>query len=377
MLRVLQSGAIKVVLYVVATLVLGAAMAPFIYNVGMAIAEVTADKETNGFLKWLGDAARRSADDFPRFYDRSLYLSAVLLLWPLVFWMKKGRGEERYRDTPWSLRYPDSVICTRGQPLQKNPCGWLQLIFGFLISTLGLFLLGLLLIQTGAYMWKDAAYSYQGIENPLIMPIKWSDEIRKAAIAAVSASLIEEIIFRGILLGIFLRAMRPFWAITTLSVLFAFVHFLEPPVGTKIADPEALNAGFILLGHILQRFSDFLPMVSGFSVIFAVGLVLAIARWKTASLWLPIGLHAGWVFSFKVFNGASRPTYIIDESTDSLQRVDVFPKWMIGNGLNEGILPVVTVTLTGIATILWLRIRNRCPHNCRQDDSAEPELADA
>ena len=49
-------------------------------------------------------------------------------------------------------------------------------------------------------------------------------------------------------------------------------------------------AGFYLLGQILTRFGDPVPMISGFGTLLVVGLVLGYARWRTASLWLPAGL---------------------------------------------------------------------------------------
>ena len=53
--------------------------------------------------------------------------------------------------------------------------------------------------------------------------------IRHPPTGSTVHSLIEEFIFRGALLGIFLRSFRPFWAILLLSILFSALHFLQPP----------------------------------------------------------------------------------------------------------------------------------------------------
>ena len=354
-LRVFQSDVFKILLYVGAALVLGAALTPVIYNVGMGIAEVTKDKETNGVLSWLGKAVMRSADNYPRFFDRSLLLAAVLLLPPLIAWLKVGRGSRNYRDTPWSLRLPDSVIADDGQPLRKNPGGSVQLVLGWLIAGGLLLFSGWVMIKAGFFIWRDASESAQGAPNPYFSEIKWGSLIRKSLPTALVVSVIEEILFRGVLLGIFLRALRPMAAIVSLSFLFAFVHFLEPPLGATVPDPEAWDAGFTLLGQIMMRFTDPLSMVGRFLILFAVGVVLGFARWRTASLWLPIGLHAGWIFCYQLFKGVTWPVVGLPG----------FSKWLVGETLMEGLLPLTVVVITGIIVALM---------TVRQD--VEPELDD-
>ena len=43
-------------------------------------------------------------------------------------------------------------------------------------------------------------------------------------------------------------------------------------------------------------------VLAGFSTFFCIGWILADARLRTRSLWLPIGLHAGWIFANGVFS---------------------------------------------------------------------------
>jgi membrane protease YdiL (CAAX protease family) len=340
-----QGDVFKVLLYVAGTLVLGAAIAPWIYNIGMGLAEVTAEKETNGFVEWIGRAAERSKDNFGRFFDRAVLLSALVLLFPLLAWLKLGRGGERYRDTPWSLRLPDSVVSGRGQPLRRNPHGGAEMIFGFVLAGGILMISGWILVKAGFFLWRDAAESTQGVANPIVSEIDWGGALRKGLITALVVSILEEVLFRGVLLGIFLRAMRPAMAIVTLSFLFAFVHFLEPPAGAAVADPEAGNAGFELLGQILSRFADPLSMVGSFSILVAVGVVLGVARYRTASLWLPIGLHAGWVLALTVFKAATWPVFELPDAA----------RWFVGMTLLEGVLPLVMVILTGLVVALMTR----------------------
>lgn len=344
MTRLLHSDVLKILLYVAATLLLGALLAPMIYNAGMALADVTQGKQTNGLLSWLGEKARNSSDNFPRFFNRALMAAAVLMLFPLLFWLRMGRATVGFRDTPWSLRLPDSaVVSGLGQPLRRNPDGWRDALVGFLVALVVLMLSGWLLVRAGFFMWRDAPTFPSGVANPYAQPIEWGRAAREALPRSVVVSVIEEILFRGVLLGIFLRAMRPVPAIASLSLLFAFVHFLQPPEGAAVSDPEAAGAGFELLGLILQRFADPLDFVSRFLVLTAVAVVLAVARYRTASLWLPMGLHAGWVFAYGVFKEAS---WAMPDVPESL-------RWLVGTSLLEGVLPLVLVLVTGGISLMF------------------------
>jgi membrane protease YdiL (CAAX protease family) len=332
-----ESDVFKIFAYVAATLVLGAALAPLLYQFGKGLAEVFDDKQGNGLIQFVADAAGRS--EFPRFFDRAVMLAALVLLFPLTAWLKLGRPPGSYRDTPWSLRLPDNVVISdRGQPLRRNPQGWWQLSTGLVLAAGLLLLSGWLMVQAGCFMWKDAPFSTRGVPNKFLKEIDLAGTFIKILPGALVVSLLEEILFRGVLLGIFLRAMRPAPAIALLSFLFAFVHFLEPPRMARVPDPEALDAGFVLLGQIFSRFADPLSMVSRFLILAAVGVVLAYARYRTASLWLPIGLHLGWILGIRLFNEATWPVIGLPEPA----------RWLVGMTLQEGLLPLSVVIVTGV-----------------------------
>ena len=132
-------------------------------------------------------------------------------------------------------------------------------------------------------------------------------------------------------------------AILLLSLLFAFVHFLQPPPGTIIPEPHAANAGFVLLGKILGRFADPLPLVARFSLLAMAGVTLAYARYRTASLWLPLGLHFGWIVGVGLFKAATWPVMGLPKSD----------AWWVGGSLLEGVLPLgVIVATCGIVHIV-------------------------
>jgi len=340
------SDVIKIFAYVAATLFLGALLAPWLYQIGKGLAEVFEGKQGNGLIQYVAGAADRAK--FPKFFDRAVMLSALVLLFPLTAWLRLGRAPGSHRDTPWSLRLPDNVVVTdRGQPLHRNPQGWWQFGTGFLIAAGLLLLSGWLMIQAGCFVWKDAAVSTRGMPNKFVEEIDLAKAISKVLPGALTVALIEEVLFRGVLLGIFLRAMRPAPAIALLSFLFAFVHFLQPPPMARVPDPEAANAGFILLGQIFGRFADPLSIVSRFLILAAVGVVLAYARYRTASLWLPVGLHLGWVLGIGMFKAATWPVLGLPEAV----------RWLVGMSLLEGLLPLSVVIVTGMLVHLMTRPR--------------------
>lgn len=346
MRRGLQSDVFKIFAYVALSLLLAAALAPWLYQLGKGMAEVFAEKQGNGPIKFIASAAGRA--EFPKFFDRALVLSAVVLLFPLMSWLRLGRAPGSYRDTPWSLRLPDNVVVSdRGQPLKRNPQGWLQFGTGFVLAAGLLLLSGWIMIQAGCFVWRDSPASMRGVTNSFVETIQWGKALKKVLPTALVVALIEEVLFRGVLLGIFLRAMRPAPAIALLSFLFAFVHFLEPPRGAIIPDPESAKAGFVLLGQIFERFTDPLPLVSRFLVLGAVGAVLAFARYRTASLWLPIGLHFGWVLGEGMFKAA---TWTVRGLPREVQ-------WFVGSTLKEGLLPLSVIVVTGILVHALTRLK--------------------
>jgi uncharacterized protein len=81
--------------------------------------------------------------------------------------------------------------------------------------------------------------------------------------------------------------------------------------------------------------------VSAFGTLFLIGCILADARVLTHSLWLSIGLHAGWIFGSGTFSLLVR------------RQTAVLP-WL-GNNLLVGIIPLGLAALTWIMMRTWLK----------------------
>ncbi len=312
----------KVWLYATASIVLGAWFSPLLYNAGKALAEISSAKQTNGFLEWLAGICR--AAEFPRFFETSVLIAAAILFLPLIGWLRGGRAAGK--GGSWKVRLPVGARGPEpGQRLQRNPDGFRQAVTGFLLVTVLFLLIAGVLVLAGVLDWKNPG-------APLFKTLLGG------AITAVALAVLQEILFRGIALGIFLRAMRPATALGLSALLFALVHFLGSPLGMNVADPDAAGVGFELLGKIAAQFSEPRGVFGIFSPLLALGFVLAYARWRTASLFLPIGLHTGWIF----VNGLIGSLTLAAGSSDSIM-------WVIsGTSLNQGLVPLAGIVIAGV-----------------------------
>ncbi len=311
----LKSEAGATVLWAVASLVLAALIAPWLYVWGKSLGEMAAVEELPGLLEWLGAACKRS--DFQRYFSRALVIAAVVLL-PFLFcrvrgvWVTAGGISEPGTRPSWTS-------------------AWVQMAVGCVVAGGILWATGMLLAMLGAYVLKP-------------QPMAWNALAGKVAGAAAGASLLEEWLFRGLLLGLWLRFARPLAACVGTSLFFSFIHFLKLPAGAVIADPTTALAGFEFLREILLHFTEPLFFVADFTTLFVVGMILSQARLRTGALWFPIGLHAGWIIAFKSFH---------------LRYVSVagnlLHPWGVGETLRSGLVPMLALGLTAVICHFILR----------------------
>lgn len=320
--RFFQSEAGAAVLWVLSSLVLAAAIAPWIYQAGKSLAAATQAGEMNAFLEWLGAACHRAR--FSRYFSRSLVFSAVLLLPVLCSRIRRI----------WQSMDCKKKTCAGG--CWKSALAQVFTAFGIAAG---------LLWGTGMILELAGAYSL----NP--DPPSVSKFLNKILIPAVAVPLLEEWLFRGVLLGLWLKLVRPFAACLGTSLFFAFIHFLEPPARSVIADPTSPLAGFELLAKILLHFTEPRFFATDFVVLLAIGMVLAWARVRTGALWFSIGLHAGWIFAFKGFN-------LLHQSVPD----HALRPWGVGESLRSGLVPLITLGLTaGICHFVMKAFDTRRP----------------
>ncbi|HEY7320284.1 MAG TPA: CPBP family intramembrane glutamic endopeptidase [Candidatus Binatia bacterium] len=120
----------------------------------------------------------------------------------------------------------------------------------------------------------------------------------KAILTGFTVGFLEEIFFRGIIFRGLLEDLKPLPAFLAANLFYAGLHFVKPGEEYFLSgiDPWA---GF---RHLLSTFAPFLEpaeIAPGIIGLLLIGIVLSYAYLRTGTLYLSIGLHAGWVISIK------------------------------------------------------------------------------
>ena len=324
MTRRIKSDALKLLAWLACTVVLGAALAPLLFKAGKQFVEVAVGMR---LLDDQGSIYRVLTESgFGRYFNRAMLLAAVICLIPLVISLRLRRSDFG---------------------LQKNPRWAAHLSGGFALAGGLLLLMGFVYLQMGLFrMHEEWSWS-------------WS-ETGKFLQQGFGASILEEVLFRCVLLAVVMRTMRPLGAAFFVTFFFALVHFLVPPEGLEVSEADVgYGTGFWMVGQIFARFGNPVFIAAEFATLFMVGAVLAWSRLRTRSLWLGIGLHAGWVFCLKLYD---YHTFVPKKYQPDL----VLP--YVGADLKSGIIPLTTVCLTGVLAALVLRI---CARNRNRGHAAE------
>ncbi len=296
------------VIWVISSFVLGAAIAPWLYQAGKAFAELTVAGDFPRLIESIGGSCRRAG--FGRYFNRSLLLSAIVLLPFLLRRLRFLRAEcagetsRLWQNLPWQTAL-------------------MQTVTGCIIAF--------------GVLWGFASFlELMGYFVPNNKPLAIGRVLSQVLVPAVAVSFIEEWLFRGLLMGLWLLYARPLTACIGASLLFAVLHFVEPPQGWRVLDPTHWLAGFSLLGGVLAHFTCGIFILTEFIPMLAVGLALAWARLRSGALWLPIGLHAGLIIAFKGF--IMTHYLVISKKPNEL--------WLGVGDFRTGLLPLSALAVT-------------------------------
>ena len=293
----------KLLLYLAASLAIGALLAPLLFKGG----------------HWLADHGifqSATGQGFHRYFSRTVEIAAILLLWPLARSLKVRTLAELglQWDTRWVRR----------------------LCLGFFAAVVLVAVMSLFVHAFGGIVFRPAEQRLFG-------------ELPKVIFTAACVGFIEECIFRGAFLGLLQRTMSRTGALLASSVTFAAVHFIQPLASTVAPADVVWSSGFALIPEIFGQWKNPMLVIASFSTLLAVGWVLGWAMQRTRSLWLGIGLHAGWVFCVQGFGkfASFTPGHL---------------PW-IGADIRIGLAPLVTVIITGM-------VCRACLGHERRDDHA-------
>jgi len=239
-------AALRLLAYFSGVILLACLLSPPLYWAGTALAEQGVLPFLNGF-------------PFHRYFSRCIQISALLMLWPAFRWI--------------GIRRPGEL------GLERNTLWRRDLAVGLAVS----------LVPVVALAAGYLAFDVYGLKKsfPIVAGLR-------IFATAGAVAVLEEFLFRGVLLGLCLRSMRPTAAVLASSAVFAAVHFLrvaKPSSGTAVG----WLSGFAQLPQVFSGAPAWpLPGWGMLSLLLA-GILLAVATLRTRSLFLPVGLHAGWI----------------------------------------------------------------------------------
>ncbi len=284
----------KILVFLLGSVLLGALLAPELYWVCV----------------WLGrhaNVAFLRDVEFRRVFDRAILFSVLCLLWPLIRWLR--------------------AASLREFGLERDPRRWRHLILGAAISLGSMILLAALLIASHRYN-----------QRVLFSWLKLASVLPAAAVVA----LLEEFLFRGALQGLLERSGSALQALFFVAALYSIVHFLKPPPEGVRPGAVTWLSGFETIPNSFWQFRQPRLVLGGFITLFIVGVILGYARSRTRALWMPIGLHAGWVVGKLGFAIVAI-------------RTPVDAGFWFGPDLLTGVAPVCILACSGLAVAGLLR----------------------
>ncbi len=294
-----RSVILRLLVFLAAVLLIACLLSPPLYWLGTALAD-------RGILPLQGFP-------FHRYFSRCLQITTLVLLWPTF----QSIGIRRFSELG----------------IERNPQWLRDLGIGFAMALVPVVLLSAAYIATDVYALRKS-----------VAAATWLRILGTAGVVAV----LEEFLFRGVLLGLCLRSMRAIPAVLTSSGIFALVHFLRVAKPTD-APPVTWLSGF---AQIPQAFSSApaWPLLGwGILSLLLAGILLAVLTLRTRSLFLAIGIHAGWILSQQGLQAMAK---------FRIKPHDALLPWVgqnvVSGAVPTGLLPAALLLLTGAAGLLYV-----------------------
>jgi uncharacterized protein len=306
----------KIFLYLLLVLAVGALVAPGAWH----LVQLLPPDGLNGLI------GRVQGMPFHRYLSRSLQVTAILFLFPLLR----------------SLRIRSlAELGLRGGGQHLADLG-----IGILAGLLGMILLGSASLWSGAYALNSSCTSECGT---LVHALP------RLILTAVVVATLEEFLFRGVLLGFLRQVTTPTLAILASAVIFAGVHFLNLPSASVAHGQPSWWSGLEILGALASAVPPWPTFGWAFATLVAAGVILAWMTLRTGSLIASIGLHGCWILGQQGFNLCvhyqARPGGFLPLLAPSQC-----------NGMVPlGILPLVSLLLAGLLAAMLLRHRPKPP----------------
>jgi membrane protease YdiL (CAAX protease family) len=176
--------------------------------------------------------------------------------------------------------------------------------------------------------------------------------VLKYVLAGVVLVILEEGLFRGLIQHDLTRAFGARIAVVAGSLFFAVTHFLGVTKAWRLV-PDPAPSGFDVAGAVfagLERMARDWPQLVG---LFLAGLILATLRLRTGTLWLAMGVHAGWYWVLQVDQG-----FVTHVDLDPVRRF-----WLGSEKYLDGVVGWVALLAT-----LVLALKLRLPGGARSQE---------
>ncbi len=214
---------------------------------------------------------------FSRIFDRCFLITSILLFGPCRRFLKIGSARE--------------------VGLAPPAHGLRDVALGFACALASMVLL-------------VAAMTMQGVFTPFfrLSPADSAARITNALLAGLSVGFLEELFFRGIFFKGLFEQGKPLRAFLVTNLFFAAVHFVQPVKEFQLTDYDPWGGARYLAGSF-EPFLHLRAVFPGLIGLFLLGVVLSYAVLRTRTIFLAMGLHAGWVFalqSIRVFGDFRR-----------------------------------------------------------------------
>jgi membrane protease YdiL (CAAX protease family) len=232
---------------------------------------------------------------FRQLINRLAQLFLILSIFPAMAYLKINKEELGFSQRPVFFK----------QLLQGFGLGFMSLLPVFVI----LYVLKINVIDETQLWTAGLLAKYTAINLSLALLI----------------SLIEEPLFRGILLAGLNKKLPVMAAILITSTYYAGLHFLSSDTDIPVQDIKLLS-GFKLLGEAFCNLPN-PEMLSAFFALLMVGIFLGVLRTQVkASLGLCIGCHTCWVWQIKM----SKKLFDTNFSSEYLYLVNSYYDGVIG-----------------------------------------------
>ena len=281
----MRNDAVKVLLFLIGSVLLGMLMLPALHALGSAAREITHEKLTNFLL--LGFSRFLESATLVDLFRYSVAASALILLPFLIKGLTTKFVSMPVQRRPWQLLlFPTDTASSLRGGLRTNPQKGRDFLTGFLLAT------AFLVIAIGIGMYGGSLVGTTTID--------WT-RMATYCLWALLIAVLTEILLRGILLGILLRSFPTFTAIFLVALLGAVAHAWQHQIIWVEPAVVSMDAGWHVLKAIIMQASDVRRICGWFIPVLVFGMVLGLARQRSASLYASCGLNAASSVIFAAF----------------------------------------------------------------------------